>query len=185
MRKTFGMNKHQRATHKVGELRVSREQIPELLALSNSSDAEDRLVAAQYLCHCHVRGRIPEVWDALYRMMEDSDQRVRLRAWHTLQDGGLPPDPEGMDLLVRLFKKEADPKVRNLAWGILGKELTAREKREQVRQNLAGNPALRQRGRGDFCGERDVFVERDLDTMIPADGQQRAAWVCERCARTA
>ena len=182
MRKTLGMNRHQRAAHKVGELRVSREQIPELLTLSNSSDAEDRLIAAQYLCPCHVRGRIPEVWDALYRMMEDTDQRVRLRAWHTLQDGGLPPDPAGIDLLERLFKKETDPKVRNFAWGILSKELTAREKREQARQNLTSRSAHRQRGRCDFCGERDVFVERDLETMIPADGQQRAAWVCERCA---
>jgi hypothetical protein len=185
MRKTFGMNRHQKAAHKRGELRVSRAQIPELLALSRSSDAEDRLIAAQFLCPCHVRGRIPEVWDALFRMMEDTDERVRLRAWHTLEDGGLPPDPAAMDLLERIFNQESDPKVRHFAWQILGKELTARQKREEARLNLAGRSARRQRGKCDFCGERDVFVERDLDTTIPTDGQARAAWICDRCAQGA
>lgn len=183
MRKMLGMNKYQKAAHKPGELHVSRAQIPELLALSRSNDAEERLVAAQFLCPCHVKGRIPEVWDALYRMMEDTDVRVRLRAWHTLEDGGVPRDPAALDLLEGVFNRESDRKVRNFAWQILGKELTSRKKREEMRQNLASKPALRQRGKCDFCGEQNVSVERDLDTLIPTNDQPRPAWVCDRCAK--
>jgi hypothetical protein len=39
------------------------------------------------------------------------------------------------------------------------------------------------RGRCDFCGEYDVIVEPDLDTMIPTDDLPRAAFVCGMCAR--
>ena len=93
MPKTKGLNPHQKAAQKVGERRAGREQIAELLEKSKSEDADDRCEAAENLCPCHVRRRIPEVWDALYRMLEDPDVRVRRAAWHTLEDGGTPDDP--------------------------------------------------------------------------------------------
>ena len=77
------LNKHQRAAFRPGEERVGREEIEELLVLSESRDPEDRLMAASYLCPCHVRRRIDEVWQALYRMLEDDDIKVRRAAWHT------------------------------------------------------------------------------------------------------
>ena len=55
-----------------------------MLVLSESADVENRLCAAEHLCPCHVRTRIPEVWNALFRMLKDSDARVRQQAWHTL-----------------------------------------------------------------------------------------------------
>lgn len=78
--KTKGMNKHQKAAHKRGELRVGRDEIPELLRLSESEDPADRLVAAEHLRPCHLRKRIEPVRKALYRMMEDPDVRVRRQA---------------------------------------------------------------------------------------------------------
>src|SRR2546430_11031445 len=90
MRKTLGMNKHQKAARKPGEVKVSREEVTELLELSCSSEPEDRLHAAKYLCPCHVQARIPAVWTALFRMMTDDDRRVRYQAWHALEDGGCP-----------------------------------------------------------------------------------------------
>lgn len=54
MRKTFGMNRHQKAAHKPGERKVSRAEIADLLELSCSAEVDDRLVAAQYLCPCHI-----------------------------------------------------------------------------------------------------------------------------------
>ncbi|MBT4979944.1 MAG: hypothetical protein HOM86_21660, partial [Gemmatimonadetes bacterium] len=68
-----GLNKHQRAAFKEGEERVGREEIQELLQMSQSEDPADRLQAASFLCPCHVRRRIDEVWEALYRMLEDDD----------------------------------------------------------------------------------------------------------------
>ena len=85
-----GLNKHQRAALRPGEKRVGREEIHELLQLSQSKDPADRLLAASFLCPCHVRKRIDEVWAALYRMLEDEDIKVRRAAWHTLEDGGKP-----------------------------------------------------------------------------------------------
>jgi hypothetical protein len=43
----------------------------------------------------------------------------------------------------------------------------------------------RQRGKCDFCGARDVLVERDLETMIPTGDWPRPALICERCVRHA
>ena len=40
--------------------------------------------AAQFLCPCHVRRRIDEVWEALYRMLEDSGVLVRRAAWNPI-----------------------------------------------------------------------------------------------------
>ena len=39
-----GRNSYQKAAHRAGERRITRDQADELLALSRSDDAEDRLV---------------------------------------------------------------------------------------------------------------------------------------------
>jgi hypothetical protein len=56
--------------------------------------------------------------------------------------------------------------------------------RELVTVRALGRPAPQQRGRCDFCGEANVPVERDLKTMIPTDDLPRAAWICQRCAKS-
>lgn len=183
MRKTFGMNKHQKAAHRPGEQKVSRASIPDLLEMSCSSEVEDRLTAAQYLCPCHIQARIPEVWDAVFRMMEDGDRRVRFAAWHTWEDGGLPNDLAALDRMERIYRQETDPKVRRFAETIIGKELAARTKIEMAQLHLASIPAARQRGKCDFCGESNVWVKSDLATTIPTAGLPRTAWVCETCAQ--
>ena len=63
-----------------GEPRVSGESIQELLALSQSPEPEERRFAAEFLCPGHVRRRIDEVCDALYRMLEDPELKVRKAA---------------------------------------------------------------------------------------------------------
>src|SRR5713226_8629019 len=179
MRKTVGMNKHQKEVYRVGEPRVGRDEIQELLRQSGSSDAEERWVAAQLLCPCHVRRRIEAVWEALYRLLEDPDVRVRRAAWHTLEDGGRPDDPALDEILDRTLINETDPQVLRFARLIAG----PRRDRELVVRAL-GRPAPQQRGRCDFCGEANVPVERDLKTMIPTDDLPRAAWICQRCAKS-
>lgn len=178
MRKTFGMNRHQKLAHKPGERQVSREQVEELLVLSQSEDPNERQVAAQYLCPCHVRTRIPAVWDALYRMLEDPDARVRRAAWHTLEDGGRPDDPALDEIFDRALGRESDPAVLRLMRQVIG----PRKEREIVALRVAHRSAPKERGKCDFCGRADVFVERDYSTMIPIGADSRAAWACETCA---
>src|SRR5213080_69015 len=113
MRKTLGMNKHQKAVYRVGERRVGRDEIQELLAQSRSADREERLAATQFLCPCHVRRRIEAVWEALYRLLEDPDVQVRRAAWHTLEDGGRPDDPRLDAIIERVVKSETDSTVLN------------------------------------------------------------------------
>ncbi len=182
MHKTQGMNKHQKAAHRPGEVKVSREEIGELLVMACSSEAEDRLHAAKYLCPCHVQARIPAVWEALFRMMTDDDRRVRYQAWHALEDGGLPNEPEALARLEQLYATETDEKVRKFAWMIIGKTMTERKTHEQMRQHLSTRPTPKQRGKCDFCGEANVPVTRDLSTTIPTSSLPRAAWVCGACA---
>jgi hypothetical protein len=183
MRKTFGMNKHQKAAHKKGEPQVGKEQVAELLEMSRSEDPEDRLAAAENLCPCHVRCRIPAVWDALYRMMEDADVRVRQAAWHTIEDGGRPTDDISVHLLERICRDEKDPKVKRFAERTLDRVLGPRRNKDRAALWLAGWPEIKQRGKCDFCGETDVCVERDMETMIPVGDYPRPALICERCAK--
>src|SRR5207244_4255588 len=120
MRKTLGLNKHQKAVRRAGEPRVGRGQIEELLGQARSSDPEDRRVAAQLLCPCHVRRRIEPVWEALYRLLEDPDVLVRRAAWHTLEDGGRPDDPALDEILSRTLRQETDAQVLRFARDLAG-----------------------------------------------------------------
>ncbi len=183
MPKTPGLNKFQKAARRPGEVRVSREEVADLLALSHSADPEDRYTAARFLCPCHVRGRVEEVWEALYRMMEDKDARVRQAAWHTLEDGGLPKDEATLERLGQLHAREADPKVRRFAETIVGEALKLRQRREVQRQELLSRAAHLQRGRCDFCGQAGVPVEPDFETPIAAKGQTRPALICPQCRK--
>lgn len=182
MPKTLGMNKHQKAAHRPGERKISRAQVGELLELSCSADPGERLTAATFMCPCHIRGHIPEVWSAIYRLMEDDDRRVRFAAWHTLEDGGLPSEPAALTRLEQLLNQETDPKVRTFAKRLIGPALAERDQQEWARMRLGGKPGSALRGKCDFCGARDVTVDRDLDTMIPTDTLPRPALICRRCA---
>ena len=179
MKKTKGMNRFQKMACKIGEQRVDREQIEELLEFSRSDDVEERIAAATYLCPCHVRRRIEDVWQALYRMLEDSDVRVRKAAWHTLEDGGRPDDPALDQIIERGLKKEPDASVRGFIERVAGPR---KDKELAVMRMSRPLNEFSQRGHCDFCGKTNVGVKRDLDTMIPSGREQRAAWVCQTCA---
>jgi hypothetical protein len=179
MAKVLGRNKHQKAAHKVGEPRVGREQLDELLELSRSAEAGERLEAAKLLCPCHVRRRVEPVWEALYRLLEDPVVEVRRAAWHTLEDGGRPDDPKLDAVLQRVLKTETDRTVLSFAAQIGA----SRNTREMTTLRAAATRAPRQRGKCDFCGEMNVFVDRDLETMIPTDGLPRPALACDRCSQ--
>ncbi|HVK03312.1 MAG TPA: HEAT repeat domain-containing protein [Armatimonadaceae bacterium] len=171
-----GMNPHQKAVYREGERRAGREQVAELLAKSRSADADDRREAAENLCPCHVRRHIPEVWEALYRMLEDPEVRVRRAAWHTLEDGGRPDDPALDAVLERTLEREADPQVLRFARQVAG------PRREREAHLLRAQALYRpERGKCDFCGAEDVPVERDHATEIPQGDHYRPARSCARC----
>lgn len=174
-----GRNRHQKAAHRAGERRVGAGQVEELLALSRSLDAEDRLEAARFLCPCHVRRRIEPAWEALYRLLEDPDVRVRRQAWHTLEDGGRPDDPEFRPILERVLRDESDPQVRRFAAAIA--RPFERQARALARRTTLAPP--RERGRCDFCGTGDVPVEWCTATLIPTADGSRTALVCAECVK--
>ena len=177
-KRKLGLNKHQKAAHRPGERRVGREDIELLLEMSRSDNPEEREVAAKYLCPCHVRRRIDEVWKALYRMMEDADVRVRRASWHTLEDGGRIDNPQMDEILDRALRTERDVQVRRFV-----KMFTvAKERKEEVEIKLALQSEFDQRGKCDFCGRPNVYVKRDIETEIPDGGSYRLALVCEQCA---
>ena len=100
-------------------------------------------MAAKNLCPCHVRTRIDEVWDALYRMMEDDHAKVRWAAWHTLEDGGYPQDDARMDaILEKAIAGETDKGVRGFV------EMFAKPKRE--REAFMSNVRDRALGKSDY-----------------------------------
>ena len=173
-----GKNKHQKAALRPGEPRVGKEQIAELLEMSHSDDPEDRLVAAEFLCPCHVRKRIDEVWTALYRMLEDSDLKVRRAAWHTLDDGGRPADPILEEIFDRTLENETDRLIRKRAV----KYTESRRKKLAAEERLGAYSEFSEAGKCDFCGGSNLKVKKDLETLIPVNGEQRLALICEGCS---
>lgn len=175
-------NRHQKAAFRPGEARVSRAQVAELLALSRSHDVDERLVAAKFLCPCHVRGRTEPIWQAVLALMADDDPRVRFAAWHTLEDGGVPGEDGLLERLEGALEGEADPKVRGMAGLVIGPLLAERDRRELGRMRRVD---FGRRGKCDFCGERDIIVREDFETRIPTAGLPRAALICRSCAAPA
>jgi len=175
--KFLGMNKYQKRIFKRGEERISGDEIWRYVELSQSDDAADRLDAAEHLCPCHVRRRIDEVWEALFRMMEDPDAGVRRAAYHTLEDGCKPDDPKLQAIFERAWQTETDRQVL----GFLKKFDGGRAKRERVEMKAAQISKYADRGKCDFCDDTNVSVRTDYDTEIPNGGSRRLALVCEAC----
>ena len=175
-----GLNRYQKAARKAGEPRVGRDQIEELLARSRSDDPGERVVAAQFLCPCHVRRHIDSVWEALYRMLEDDDVSVRRAAWHTLEDGGRPDDPALDGIIDRALQGETDSVVRRYA----ERFARPRKKKGAMETRLRMRSEFAQRGKCDFCGKSNRYVKIDLETLIPTGGQTRAALICRPCSES-
>ena len=175
MRKTKGMNRFQKAACRPGEVRVSGPEIAQLLEDSRSRQVEKRIQAAEFLCPCHVRRRIDEVWAALFRMLEDDDVRVRRAAWHTLDDGGRPDDPALDEIITRTLSRETDSQVL----GFARQFSTSRQERQRMMDHVATLPSFRKRGKCDFCGQLNLPVTEKLDVPIESsDGTTRAALIC-------
>lgn len=184
-KKRKGLNKHQKAAFKAGEHRLRKDDIDYYLALSQSDEVEERLEAAENLCPCHVRKPIPEVNNAVQRMMEDTDLRVRRAAWHTLEDGGVPDEPWVFEVYERAVARGEDDKfIRWVMAECVEPLVKEREQVEFARASLnMTQSAFAQRGKCDFCGQTDVPIKRDFDTTLETvDSQQRLAYVCEQCA---
>ena len=167
-----------------GEHRAGREEIEELLVMSRSRDPGERFVAADNLCPCHVRTRIEEVQEALYRLMEDPDAMVRQAAWHTLEDGGYPRGDARLDaILKRAVESETDKRVRGLIEEF-ARPLREREQfLEKVQDRAMAGPRYGERGKCDFCGEPDLPVRRDFENPLSLGGESRPAFLCEACDR--
>lgn len=172
-----GMNKFQKKAHKKGEFRVRREEVPHYLALAESDDPKDRFKAAANLCPCHIRHPVPEVQTALFRLMEDSDVEVRARAWHTLEDGGVPDDPRMEAIFERARANETDKRVLGFLKELQKDNL---EHKERTMLKIAARSEFDQNGKCDFCGHKG-FVKTDYDTEIPDGREMRFALVCKAC----
>lgn len=177
-RKKHGLNRFQKRAFRIGEARFSGENIGKLIELSRSHDPGDRETAARFLCPCHIRRRREDVWQALYRMLEDPDRGVRKAAWHTLEDGGRPDDPALGAIFERAAEKEPDKGIRRQAAAYL----KARGGPAEPARRADTQTDRRKRGKCDFCGSTDGFVKTDFEIEIPDSGQMRFGLVCECCA---
>lgn len=161
---------------RVGEAKVCRNDIAELSELSRSADIEDRLVAAELLCPCHIRRREPAAWEALFRLLEDDHSKVRLAAWHTLEDGGDIGDSALLPIAERVLAYEKSGLIRRLAGQVV------RRKEELAHHTCMAKALYRsERGKCDFCGSDNVPVESDYSTMIPTRALPRPAKICAGC----
>jgi hypothetical protein len=175
------LNKFQKAACRPGEQRVNGPEVAELIELSRSHNPDERLMAASLLCPCHVRRRVEAAWDALHRMMEDPDVRVRKAAWHTLEDGGGGNTPAVQAIASRVLAVEKDAGVLKLINEVCG---SAHDRLTQQRFEDAASirSTPRRRGKCDFCGNQTMVADQ-LDTEIPSEDGTRAARICAACER--
>ena len=116
---------------------------------------------------------------ALYRGLQDADINVRKAAWHTLDDGGRPNDPQLQPILEKIAKKETDPKLRQRAIDLIQ---SARRLADE-HQELVAQKADYFRGKCDWCGATDVKVTYDYETEFNStSGEKRFALMCSDCA---
>ncbi len=172
-----GKNRYQKKAHRRREDRLRGDGIQYYLSLAYSDNPEDRTLAMENLCPCHVRKRIDAVWVALYKGMIDPDLRVRRAAWHTLDDGGNPNEPRLQPLLQKIAKTETDPTLRQRALDLI----KTTQKIEEEKQALIAQNAHTFSGRCDWCGTANVPVSYDYQTEFDTDGTKRFALVCETC----
>ncbi len=175
--KLIGMNKYQKKAHRRREDRLRGDGVEYYLSLAYSADPDDRALAMENLCPCHVRKRIDAVWVALYKGLVDPDLRVRRAAWHTLDDGGNPNDPRLEPLLHKIVKTETDPILRQRALDLI----KATQNVEEQKQMLLAQKAHTFSGRCDWCGTSNVSVSYDYETEFETGGTKRFALVCEAC----
>lgn len=178
MSKSFsGKNKFQKKAHRRREDRLRGEDIGYYLSLAYSDDPNDRALAMENLCPCHIRKRIDAVWVALYKGMIDPDLRVRRAAWHTLDDGGNPNDPRLEPLLQKISRTETDTTLRQRALNLIKQT----EQIEEQKRALLTQKAHTFSGRCDWCGTSNVSVSYDYETEFDTDGTKRFALICENC----
>ena len=179
MAKKRAKNKYQKRHHRRGEDRLRGDKIDLYLSMAYSDLPADREAAMENLCPCHVRRRIDAVWEALYRGLQDPNIRVRRAAWHTLDDGGRPNDPQLQPILEKIAKKETDPKLRQRALDLIQ---SARRLADEHRE-LVAQKADYFRGKCDWCGVTGVKVTYDYETEFDGGGgQKRFALMCADCA---
>lgn len=176
-KKLKGMNKHQKRSHRRRDDRLRGDGVEYYLTLAYSTDPEDRALAMENLCPCHVRKRIDAVWVALYKGMIDPDLRVRRAAWHTLDDGGNPNDPRLHPLLQKIAKTETDPALRKRAIDLIKSTQVV----EELKQSIMTQKAHTLTGRCDWCGISNVPVRYDYETEFDTDNTKRFVLVCEKC----
>jgi hypothetical protein len=180
MRNLKTKNHYQKAACKTGEPRVNAPEVASLLQLAKSDRADDRLLAAQFMCPCHVRKRIDDVWEALFKLMEDPDLKVRRAAWHTLEDGGGGDNPRVQAIADRVWQTETDPKIRHFIEHFTGGSPL---QRQRLSDRVATFETPRTRGKCDFCGATNTWVRDEYDTSIPDGTSTRAARMCKLCER--
>lgn len=182
-RRRKGLNRHQKAVFKGGDHRVRGEGIQCLIEMASSEDPAERLHAAENLCPCHVRRRVEAAWEALYRLMQDPDVRVRRAAWHTLEDGGCPDDPALLPIFERAVANETDSQVRRWVERFAAPALSERDRQEALR---AAYTPFQEYGRCDFCGEKGRRVRKEYETELTGGGGlSRLAQICQQCDRQA
>ena len=172
------LNRHQKAAFRPGKHRVRGDEIERLIALAASDDTDDRLEAAENLCPCHLSRRVEDAWQALYRMMEDLDVRVRRAAWHTLEDGGCPTDPALEPIFDRAVVNESNSQVRRFVDMFAVPNQLERARREILR---ATRSPYQQPGKCDLCAAGDVPVWADYQTELAG----RFALICKGCDQQA
>ena len=109
--------------------------------------------------------------------MEDSDVRVRRKAWHTLVDGGCPSNPAMDAMIDRALQREKDRQLRRL----VEKFAAPRLERQKFATLFEGKSPYDTKGKCDFCGNMPVRVRTDIETMIPAGNGSRLALICQNC----
>jgi hypothetical protein len=82
-------------------------------------DPRRRRLALKDLCPCHIKADVPEFWDRICTMTQDSDAGVRYQALHNLCDGSPRWREEAVIAAVSNLVGDPDREVRRTSHRIL------------------------------------------------------------------
>eukprot|EP01100_Stratorugosa_tubuloviscum_P001324 TRINITY_DN1295_c0_g1_i1.p1 TRINITY_DN1295_c0_g1~~TRINITY_DN1295_c0_g1_i1.p1 ORF type:complete len:117 (+),score=44.81 TRINITY_DN1295_c0_g1_i1:139-489(+) len=87
----------------------------EIMDGTRDSNANVRVRALRQICPCRVKKEIDELWERVFEMITDEDERVRYQVLHTLCDGSPTHMEEKVVEVLDIFRNDKCEKIKRQA----------------------------------------------------------------------
>ncbi len=97
--------------------------IDDLIEATFDPNSNKRKAATRELCPCEIKAYVPEMWDRLLALAEDSDDDVRRITLHTFIDGSPKQREDDVAEAIRKMQWDRNPKISRQAKAVYARYL--------------------------------------------------------------